>query len=178
MKKNITKLIVLCLIAGTSFSACKKDDNKKPVSNTYSMKFNANGTAVSYTSCLVADIDINGSKLTDIIGVNKNNSNNEMELEFPVAVSSLKAGQTYQVIVPTGNNQLELTTPLLGYTMDGTNYFTTQSADPVGTVTITSVTSTTLQGTFSGKLYSEDDSDATTLKYTITNGTFVGLMPQ
>lgn len=174
MKKNFTKFLILGLIAATSLAACKKSSDNKPSTSNYSMTLNANGTAVSYSSCVVADIDANGSKYTEIVGVNQKTPNNSFSIEIVAGTSSLKAGQTYQVTA----DYLGANTATLFYDTDDTHSYTTQAANPVGSVTITSVTSTTLKGTFSGKLYSGDDYNAADLKYTITSGSFVGQMPQ
>ena len=124
MNRNFTKLIILCLIAGFSFSACKKSDNKPPVSNdTYSMKFTSNGTAISYNTCAVGDVEVNGDKYTEFIGLNGKNSANSLQVEIIADYTKLKAGQTYKVT----SDYLAQGTAILFYSPDGTNYFTTQT---------------------------------------------------
>jgi len=176
MKRNITKLLVLCLIAGASLSACKKSSDNKPStsSDTYSMKFTLNGTAISYNSCAVADVEVNSDKYTEFIGLNGKDLNNSFQVEVIADYTKITAGQTFKVT----SDYLAQGTAILFYSPDGTNYFNTQVAAPEGTVTITDVTATTIKGTFSGKLYSADDSNAETLKYTVTSGTFVAQKPE
>jgi len=175
MIKNFTKTAILCLVIGTSFTACKKDSNTKPPASndTYSMKFTSNGTAVSYNTCAVADVEVNSNKYTEFIGLNGKNTDNSFQVEVVADYTKLKAGQTYKVTA----DYLAQGTAILFYSPNGTNYFNSQPEAPEGTVTITEATSTTVKGTFSGKLYSADDYSGTTLKYTITNGTFVAQMP-
>ncbi len=177
MNRNFTKLIVLCLIAGFSFSACKKDSNNKNTDNsnsTYSMNFTLNGTAVSYSTCAVGDIQVNSDHYTEFVGVNTKSPNNSLQIEVVANIADLKAGQTFQVT----SDYLAANTAIFFYSPNATDSFGTQTAAPSGSVTITSVSSTTVKGTFSAKLYSSDDFDATTLKYTVASGTFVAEMPK
>jgi len=170
MKKNFTKLIVLCLIAGFSFSACKKSSDNKPASDTYSMKLTLNGKAVTYTTCAAADITVNSLVQFNIIGTNKGNES--LEIDVLADLKKVKAGQVFNAATAF----VQPNSMALFYTDAANNDYGSQNADPTGSITITSVTSTTIKGTFSGNLY--DFPNATTLKYTVTGGTFVAQMPE
>jgi hypothetical protein len=173
MTKNFTKLIVLCLIAGFSFSACKKSsDNKPTTSDTYSMKLTLNGKAVTYTTCAAADITANGIAQFNIIGTNKGNEG--LAIGVIADLSKVKAGQVFKAATA----YVQPNSMTMFYTDAANNDYSTQLTDPTGSITITSVSSTTIKGTFSGKLYDFDDTAATDLKYTITDGTFVAQMPK
>lgn len=172
MKKNFTKLVILCLIAGTSFSACKKSSNNNPSGDTYSMKLTLNGKAVTYTTCAAADISVNSLVQFNIIGTNK--SNESLAIDVLADLTKVKAGQTFNAATAYAQpNSMSLF-----YTDAANNDYGSQIADPTGSITITSVTSTTIKGTFTGKLYNFDDTGASNLKYTITGGTFVAEMPK
>lgn len=172
MKKNFTKLVILCLIAGTSFSACKKSSNNNPSGDTYSMKLTLNGKAVTYTTCLVADITANGIAQFNITGSNKGNEG--LAIDVIANLKTVKAGQVFNAATA----YVQPNSMTIFYTDAANNDYGTQLTDPTGSITITSVTSTTVKGTFTGKLYDFDDTNATNLKYTITGGTFVAEMPK
>ena len=172
MNKNITKLIILCLIAGFSFSACKKSSDNKPASDTYSMKLTLNGKAVTYTTCAAADITANGIAQFNIIGTNKGNEG--LAIGVIADLSKVKAGQVFKA----ATEYVQPNSMTMFYTDAANNAYGTQLTDPTGSITITSVSSTTIKGTFSGKLYGTDNNGNTTLKYTITGGSFVAQMPE
>ena len=60
----------------------------------------------------------------------------------------------------------------LFYNPNANDDFNTQPAAPVGSVTITEITATTISGTFSGTLYAGDDFSVIHPVYTVTNGSF------
>jgi hypothetical protein len=172
--KNTSKLIILSLIATLSFTACKKDSTTpKPTSSSYSMKLTLNGSPVSYSICLAADITASGVKQFNILGSNPTGNDS-----FAVAViddiTTLKAGQTFtgetSYTEPNGLN--------ISYFAADNSIYDTVLSDQTSTLTITEVTSTEIKGTFSGKLYAFDDTAGTSLKYTITNGTFTAELPK
>src|ERR1700744_5891521 len=94
MKRNFTKLLILGLIAATSFSACKKSSDNKPSSDTYSMTVSLNGKATTYNTCVAADINANGTQQFNIIGTNKGNES--MEIDVIADLSKVKVGQIFK----------------------------------------------------------------------------------
>jgi hypothetical protein len=134
------------------------------------MKLTANGTDLSFNDCEELEVDLN-SKHTTITGY-INTSTGLSNVNFGVDIihdpATLKAGQTYQA--PSSFGQADGAT--FFYWPVGTDEFTSQPGNPQGSVTITAVTSTTISGTFSAKLFAQADFSGTTVLYTITNGSF------
>lgn len=168
MYKNITKLVILCLVAGFSFSACKKSSDNKPV---YSMKLTINGNTMTYTTCTASKLNVDGIIQFNIIGTNKGNES--LAMVVFADLGTVKSGQTFNAMFSEEQNNLTM------IYNDGTNnQYITQFINPKASLTITSITSTTLTGKFSGNLYYSDDFNATNLVYTISNGTFVAQVSQ
>src|SRR6185437_2688949 len=170
MKKTL-KLLVAVLCIALAFSACKKNKGNSPTGGATSMKFTVNGTAVSYNTCLELTATINDIDHLVITGDNINgakHSDDNFELEIIHDLATLKAGQTFQVSADFSSaNSVNI-----WYSPNATDSFVSQAGNPNGSVTITAVTSTTITGTFQGKLYGESDYSGTDLKYTVTNGAF------
>ncbi|MEO6633797.1 MAG: hypothetical protein ABIN13_18790, partial [Mucilaginibacter sp.] len=89
-----------------------------------------------------------------------------MEVDITHDLATMKAGQTYSVTTAPKDGLI------LFYFKNDNDVFTTQPANPVGKVTITEVTSSTIKGTFSGKLFSEDDFTGEHVLYSIAGGSF------
>ena len=171
--KTLSRLCIALAAIALTFSSCKKSSNNPKPNNTVtsSMKFTANGTVVSFNNCGETSLSVNGVTQTLFLGVNITNGtpgNASFELNIQHDPTTFKAGQTYQVgSLPDQADDL-----IFFYSTNGSDNFTTQPANPQGTVTITEVTSTTISGTFSGKLFAYDDYAGATVVYTITNGSF------
>ena len=171
--KTLSHLLIAALFGACLFtSSCKKDSTAAPVDAASSMKFTANGTDVSLNNCLQASASVNDVVETIISGANFTNGT-AGDASFEVNIihdpATLKAGQTYQMITSFGQ---ATDGAILFYYTSLTDIFTTQPANAQGSVTITDVTSTTISGTFSGKLFASGDFSGTKVLYTITNGTF------
>jgi hypothetical protein len=170
--KNLSHLFIAVLATALAFSSCKKSTTPAPAGTTSSsMKLTSNGTAISFNECEQGTVTANGVVQTVIIADNITNGklgDASFEVDIEHDPATLKAGQTYQVASSFG--QADGAT--LFYYPNTTDNFATQPANPQGSVTITGVTSTTITGTFSGKLFASDDLTGTTVIYTITNGSF------
>lgn len=165
--KKLSKLFIAVLLTAVAFTSCKKNSDNSPAGST--MTFTANGTAVTYNACVAVSASVNDVNQTLITGTNLTNGKPgaaSMEVDITHDMATLKAGQTYSV---TTAHQDAL---VLFYFKNDTDVFTTQPANPIGKVTITEVTSSTIKGTFSGKLFSEDDFTGEHVLYTITGGSF------
>jgi hypothetical protein len=167
--KKISKPFIAILFIALAFNSCKKSSDNSP-SGT-SMKFTSNGTGISFNSCVEVDATVGDQKQVLITGINITNGKpgtSSFELEIAHDVATLKAGQTYPVA--SSFSQAESST-LFFFTSE-TGAFNTQPGNPQGAVSITEVTSTNVKGTFSGKLFAEDDFTGEHALYTITNGSF------
>jgi hypothetical protein len=175
--KTISQLFIAVMFTAIAFSSCKKSSDNSNSSSNASMKFTANGTAVSYNTCIVVDATAGTVKQTLISGNNgtiTKPGDATFELDILHDLATLKAGQTYPV--STTFNQAN--SAALIYFPNQNDFFATQPGNPQGTVSITDVTTDIIKGTFSGKLFTQDDFDGTTVKYTITGGTFVATRPK
>ena len=174
MNKNITKLIILCLITAFSSSACKKNSDNKPTDNSSSdntefMKVTINGKAVNYDNCIISDESVGGVTQFGMLGAGEKDNNN-LGITVYADIKNLKAGDTFNaassIYQPNGM--------VINYNLDENDSYYTIPAVPQGSVTFTVVTSTIIKGTFTtAKLYDFFDNDGTDLKYTVTNGSFV-----
>jgi hypothetical protein len=164
MKKIFSLFSALLFIAVVLNSCSKSHDS---ISTSSSMKFTANGTAISFPTCLEVTATLNGNEHLLITGENTT-ATSSFEVEIIHALATLQAGQTYQVSsTVNASNSINL----YYFTTTGDS-FQTQAGNPQGTVTITGVTSNAISGTFSGKLFAASDFSGTTVLYTVTNGSF------
>ena len=170
--KKISKLLIAVLVIAFAFSSCSKKSGNTPVVTAMSMTFTNNGAAKTYNTCVALSLTVGATQETDIAGYNltgTNHSDDNFEINIIHNSATLAAGQTY----PVASSLDQVNAATLFFSPNATDNFNTQVGNPSGTVTITGVTSTTITGTFSGKLYGENDFTGTTLIYTITGGTFV-----
>ena len=171
--KTLSLLCIALAAIALTFSSCKKSSNNPTPDKTASssMKFTVNGTAISFNNCGETSLSVNDVTQTLFLGVNVTNgtpSGASLELNIQHDPATFKAGQTYQVASSPG--QADGAT--FYYSTNSTDEFTSQPANPQGSITITEVTSTTISGTFSGKLFAYNDYAGATVVYTITNGSF------
>ena len=170
---NFLKTSVAILAVAVVFSSCKKSSTPKPDNGTTttSMKFTVNGTVVSLNDCEETDASVNDAPQTLFIGVNVTNGKPgdvSFEVDVMAAPSALKAGQTY----PASSSFSQPNSSALFYYPNANDSYNTQPSNAQGTVSITEVTSTTISGTFSGKLFASDDFNGEHIIYTITSGSF------
>ena len=170
--KKTSQLLMAILLVALAFTSCKKSSDNPNASSTPSMKFTANSSAINYNTCFAADATAGSIKQTLITGNNgtiANPGNSTFELDILAGLSALKAGQTY----PASTTFNQANSAALMYFPNQNDFFATQPGNAEGAVSITDVTSDIIKGTFSGKLYTQDDFEGKNLKYTITGGTFV-----
>ena len=130
-----------------------------------------NGTALSYNTCTASDATVGSDKQTIITGLNLSNNvpgNDNVELDIMHDIATIKVGEVF----PASTAFDQSDSMALFYFPNATDSFVTQPQNPLGSITITDVTSTTISGNFSAKLFAGDDLTGTTIKYTITSGTF------
>lgn len=158
--KTLRNLAVLAIaIATITLNSCKKKDEKPSYSITATVdgkvtNFNTNAAAVSAT--------VQGLSLTTITGQASDGSTISILLD-----ATPTAGKTY---ISTAANQedqaiLELSTSTDDFINDDTS-------SNVVTVTVNSVSSTAVQGTFKGGLVSTTVGNGTPATKSVTNGTF------
>jgi hypothetical protein len=162
---------VAVLVIAFAFSACKKGSTPTPdTSSTTTMTLTSNGTNnISYNSCDEIAASVNNINHTLITGYNLTNgkkSADSFELDIVHDVATLQAGKAY----PVGSSLGQVDAVTFFYSPTDTTDF--NSANAQGSVTISGITATTITGTFSGKLFAQDDFDGTHVIYTVTNGAF------
>jgi len=157
------------LFTAVIFNSCKKSSDTSPAG--VGMKFTSNGTAVSFNSCVEASATVGDQSQILITGIDISNGKagtSSFEVQLIHDEATLKSGQVYPAATTFG----QANSSALLYFKNNTDFFATQPGNPQGTVTLTEVTSTTIKGTFSGKLFTEDDFTGEHVLYTITDGSF------
>lgn len=172
-------VVLTCFIV-TAFS-CKKSERNSNENSAYYMRFKINGTQVEYKE----QIEGNFNKATSsqynssVAGIKElfTPAKNNMSLLLATAVET-QTGITYTNYTTTASGMQKAKLANLVYIDEnGKNYLSWMEeftpSLPAGTeikalITITSTTSNTISGTFSGVLYSEDY----TIKLNITEGAF------
>ncbi len=136
------------------------------------MKFSLNGNVINYNNCTAtvgplattAEILITGQNLTGATP-----SADNFEIAILHDINSLKAGDVFQA---SATQYAPESMSFLYFPGSGVFYFITQNKNPIGTVTITNVSSTYISGTFSGTIFSSSDPNGVGTKYVVTNGAF------
>jgi hypothetical protein len=171
--RNLIPVFIACVLIMLLLDACNKDTVTKISSNNvYSMKLAYNDTTANFNSCVVSTV-VQGNTPTQILISGFNSTNNKIsgqsfELDITADIDSLKAGQAFPAATVTQEDH----TVTMYFFPDSTRTYTTQIANPIGSVTITSVNSSEIKGTFNGGLYGWNDAYAVELDYTIAGGTF------
>jgi len=172
--KTLSYACISLVAIALTFSSCSKksSSNPTPSGTVSSMKLTVNGTDLNFNDCEETEFDTNnGFKNTVITGYMVTNGK-PGDVKFVVYIvhdpATLKAGQTY-VIEPSN---VVTDNVIFFYWINSTDQFSSQSGNPHGSVTITAATSTTISGTFSGKLFDPGDLGGINPLYTITNGSF------
>lgn len=159
--RTIKILTVLILALGViTFSSCKKD---KKVTPSATITADVNGTATSFNTNALAVKGTEGdTQITAVQGDGPNGTHLAITINGTVT-----AGTTYSA---TGNNE-----PILLYSNTDDNFLNDDSSTTNAvSVTITSVSSTSIQGTFKGDVTNtviNPDNHAAISK-SITNGKF------
>ncbi len=168
---KIYKTALFCFLIAASFTACKKNDKNSDSKGNASaiLSFDDNGSKVTLNNCVALDISTGDLKQISITS-NENNGNRNFSISLIQDITLLKAGDKFTVYNDVFN--LPVGSMTMFYSTSATGLFTTQAGNPVGSVTITAVSSTEIKGNFSGNLYDTDDSEGLTLKHKITDGTF------
>jgi hypothetical protein len=159
--KTLRILAVLALALATiTLNSCKKKDEKPSYSITATVdgkvtNFNTNAAAVSAT--------VQGLSLTTITGQAADGSTISVLLD-----ATPTAGKTY-----TGNAANQEDQAILELaTASGDDFINDDSSSNVVTVTVNSVSSTAIQGTFKGGLTSTTIGNGAPATKSVTSGTF------
>ncbi|HWD87738.1 MAG TPA: hypothetical protein VG367_06395 [Mucilaginibacter sp.] len=138
---NLKSLIVfIAVVSAIAFSSCKKD--KKTVAASGSLTATIDGKAASFsTHTTVLTGTENNSNFTTIQG----NASNGSTMSITI-YGALTQGATFTSNDPDPGNE-----PVLLY-ISGSDDYTNETSNPSVTVMITAVSSSSIQGTFSGTL--------------------------
>ena len=175
MKKNVlSKLLLLLLVLG--IASCKKDSTTSPATSDSYVKFNVNGNWVTYKGLGELGPDLDDATKTDlVISGNSDDNKNNFSISVQVDGSNLNTGsyssdQYPQSFVTVDYMISPDASTIKDYDID----------DALGNepskyiVTLTSVSSTQIKGTFSGNYlydsFNSDDADKGIVQ--ITEGTF------
>jgi len=166
MKKTYPKLFALLLLSITTlFNACKKDDNENPdIASIGEITATVNGTLIKYTAPQALQTVVGTRILTSFGG---NNQNQTLSINL-YTVGKLTTGVYSETFTLGKENNIQL----LLVNKDFSTSTSLFSGSKV-TVTITSVTDTSIKGTFTGEVkdYNSTTGEMTNKK-TVTDGTF------
>lgn len=162
--RSIKSLFLLTLAFGViTLNSCKKDkDTTETKSATVSAS--VDGTATNFnTNALAAQASVNGSTITTIQGTAANKS------IISIAIyGTITAGKTY-----SNNASDDLDKPIMGFEAGDDQYYNDDnSTTNIVSITITSVTSSTVAGTFKGDLTTFSVGNDAPKTKSITNGKF------
>ncbi len=140
------------------------------------MKVTLNGNATSYNNCIAvvgpltttAETLITGNNLTGATA-----STDNFEIAILHDIHTLKAGAVFQA---SATQYAPESTSFL-YWADALNYYGTTTGNPQATVTITSVSSTYISGTFSGAMSVRTDPNFVA-DFAVTGGSFTAKIAQ
>ena len=166
-------MLMAVIVTSIAFSSCKKSSTPSPATGPVvsSMKLTLNGNDLNFNDCEEIEVDVNGQKQSTFTGyviTNGKPSDLNFGLNITHDPATLKAGQTYPAQSSYGQDDVAS----FFYWKNSTDYYTSQPTVPEGNIAITEVTSTTISGMFSGKLFAPGDFQGMILYYTITNGSF------
>ncbi len=158
--KKIKILAVLAIsLAAITLNSCKKKDVKPANSITASV----DGTNTSFnTSAKAIKTTVQGVSVTTIQGTAANGTNLAIMLS-----GAVEAGHTYAAAANSPSDE-----PLIALTSSADQFWNDDSSSNLVSVTITSVTTSSIQGTFKGNLVSTTSGSNTPATKVIANGTF------
>jgi hypothetical protein len=140
--KILKSLIILTLVLGVvTLNSCKKD-KKTPAPASGSMSATIDGTVTSFSkSTVVLTGSVNAANFTAIQGNAADGSTMTLTI-----YGALTAGTTYTTQDPDPTNE-----PVVLY-VSGSDNYTNEVNNPSVSITITGVSSSSIQGTFSASL--------------------------
>ena len=160
--RSIKSLFLLTLAFGViTLNSCKKDKDTTP---SATISASVNGTATDFsTGALAGKASVNGITLTTIQGTAANKTGISIAL-----YGTVTAGKTY-----SNNASNDDDKPILIFETNDDQYFNDDaSTTNVVSVTITSVSSTEIAGTFKGDLVTIAAGNDAPKTKSITNGKF------
>ena len=139
------------------------------------MTFKMDGTANTYTGCVAVNQtigDISGLAITG----NATAADEDFLSVYVGSKTAVATGYSANKVFFDGGSQIQAT---IGFAKGGTNFttvFASELSKMAIEVHITERTATNVKGTFSGKVYSEDEDD--TKAYVVSEGKFHAKMIQ
>jgi hypothetical protein len=159
MKKLRILAVLAMSLAVISLNSCKKKDVKPANSITATI----DGTAVSFnTNAKAITTTVQGGAVTTIQGTASNGTNIAIMLSGTVGTA-----HTYTASTDSPSDE-----PLIALTSSADQFWNDDSSSNLVSVTITSMSSSSIQGTFKGALVSTTSGSNTSATKIITNGTF------
>ncbi len=164
MMNQIKKYFLLVLVAAFSFAGCSKDSNsgttgisgQGELTGTGGITFSVNGT-----NALFSKQTINGVSTINMIGIVGSGK------QFSIAANNITAAGTYSLVLNAIPNSIISVTYVAGSATTD-NYFSTASGSTAGSITITTLTATSIEGTYTAKVTNTSAASLT------VSGTFKG----
>lgn len=161
--RSIKSLILLLFAFGVvTLNSCKKDKDSAP---SATISASVDGTPTNFNiGAIAVQGSVNGTAITNIEGT----AANKTAISITISGTPV-AGKTYSNTASNDDDK-----PLIAYILtDDDQYLNDDSQSNPASLTITSVTSTTVEGTFKGDLVDiQGATNGTAKKKVITNGKF------
>lgn len=161
---QIKKYFLVVFVAAFSFAGCSKDSNSSTtgisgqgeLTGTGGITFSVNGT-----NALFSKQTINGISTINMIGIVGSGK------QFSIAANNITAAGTYSLVLNAIPNSIISVTYVAGSATTD-NYFSTASGSTAGSITITTLTATSIEGTYTAKVTNTSAASLT------VSGTFKG----
>ena len=164
--KYLYRPAISMFIISTLLFSCKKSSTT-PALVTF-IKFDANGQTMNFNPCSTVETIFFGQPQTNI---SSQGGIGTFKITLTQPFKNLKAGQVYkaQTIKNVDTDSYAQFNYVPDNSSDDKYGYSSSMYTPVGSVTLTEVTPTSVKGTFTAAVFGNNGAD---LKYTITNGTF------
>ena len=161
------KLLLFSACIMLAFASCKKNDPTKSTTAVGTISATIGGVNETFTTSVIAESADTPSYTIGISGFRGTGANQE---GIQIGISSYKPITTGTYTISSALSNDVVYTPFVGYYKNtSVSSIAIFGTDNITTITITSVSNTNVQGTFSGVLLNEDGSTDT---QTIANGKF------
>ncbi|HVU55611.1 MAG TPA: hypothetical protein VHD83_11175 [Puia sp.] len=168
------KYLFLAAFLPLLLAACKKSGGSGSTGGDYYMKFKLNGTQKSYSTVSAVTSETGGYHTLALSGAAATSAQSgEAMVILLNSTTAFTAGQTFSATMLRGIPAIQALLSYAESSQSGKGYTSSYpniTPGATATVTITAIDAAHVKGTFSCQLV--DESDYTTVKYTVTEGEF------
>jgi len=172
--RPMKKYLLLAAFLPFVLMACKKSGGPGSSDSTYYMKFKLDGTQKKYTTVAGVMSEANGYHTLVLSGAAATSAQGGEAMNILLnSDDAFTAGETFSAEMLAGTPAIQALLSYADNSLSGKGYtssYPNLTPEATAQVTISSISATQVKGTFSCKLV--DESDFTTVKYTVTEGEF------